>query len=170
MRLFVAVILDGKVKEAAVKSILELKKRAVLGNFTLEENLHLTLAFIGETTNFAAIKEAINSVSINSFTLCINGAGKFKRSNGDIYWIGIKNNPVLTELVNNLTSALRSRGFKIENRNYKPHITVGREVVLNSKFDFIIPVATMTVNRISLMKSERICGRLTYTEVYGKQI
>jgi len=30
--------------------------------------------------------------------------------------------------------------------------------------------ATMTVKRISLMKSERINGKLTYTEIYGRDL
>ncbi len=31
-----------------------------------------------------------------------------------------------------------------------------------------IPTASMTVGRISLMRSDRINGKLTYTEVFGK--
>lgn len=170
MRLFIAIDFSDKVKNTLKESIFELKKQADSGNFTRVENLHLTLLFIGETNNVSVIKEAIDSTAPDSFTICIGGLGKFSRAGGDTYWVGIEKNPTLYELANNLYSALRSAGFNIENREYKPHITMGREVISNSKIEFDIPTNSMPVNRISLMKSERINGKLTYTEIFGRQI
>jgi 2'-5' RNA ligase len=152
------------------ESISELRSQAVSGNFTREENLHLTLAFIGETNRISALKEVIDSTAPESLSLLIGGVGRFRRQSGDIYWVGIEKDPKLMEYADNLSVSLRRAGFNIENREYKPHITIGREVVAESKIELAVPITAMTVNRISLMKSERIQGTLTYTEIYGKEI
>ncbi len=170
MRLFIAINFSDEVKNALKKSIVELKKQAASGNFTEVENLHATLVFIGETNRVSVIKEAIDSAAPESFMLRVGGMGRFARSGGDIYWVGIERNPTLAELANKLSSALRSAGFNIDNREYKPHITIGREVMADRIVEFDAPTVSMTVNRISLMKSERINGRLTYTEIYGRQL
>jgi len=51
MRLFVALKLSEPVLDRLSKTTRELKTHAVSGRFSHRENLHLTLAFIGETTN-----------------------------------------------------------------------------------------------------------------------
>lgn len=33
-----------------------------------------------------------------------------------------------------------------------------------------MPLIRQTVNRVSLMKSERVAGKLVYTEIYGKEL
>ena len=47
MRLFIAVRLSEGMKDALVHAQKELYDCGVRGRFTAEENLHLTLAFIG---------------------------------------------------------------------------------------------------------------------------
>ncbi len=170
MRLFVAILFNDEVKNALLKSISELKRQTVSGNFTQEGNLHLTLAFIGETNQVSAIRQAIDSTAPDSLSLSIGGFGRFRRGAGDVYWVGIDKNASLSGFADRLASSLRSAGFDIENREYKPHITIGREVVAKSSIELAIPQIIMPVNRISLMKSERIQGKLTYTEIYGKPI
>jgi 2'-5' RNA ligase len=70
-----------------------------------------------------------------------------------------------------LRKELISNGFKIDDKKFSPHITLGREILLkdNSVWDFKINAAEK-VNKISLMKSERINGKLVYTEVFAKQL
>ena len=48
MRLFIAIKFNAKVINDLVKLQAELKDCGAEGNFTRPENLHLTLAFIGE--------------------------------------------------------------------------------------------------------------------------
>ena len=48
MRLFIAIRFDNKILDALTRYREELKKLGVTGRFTPRENLHLTLAFIGE--------------------------------------------------------------------------------------------------------------------------
>ena len=51
MRLFIAIQLDERVKNALEHMQTALRKQRVAGNYTRAENLHLTLAFIGEYTD-----------------------------------------------------------------------------------------------------------------------
>ncbi|MDY4976239.1 MAG: 2'-5' RNA ligase family protein, partial [Clostridia bacterium] len=115
---------------------------------------------------------AMDCIDAKPFSLYINGFGRFRRTGGDIYWRGIKPNKELEKIYGQLTKALIDRGFAIDVRPFKPHLTLGRQVVVKDGFDRYdfeknLPKLRADVNRISLMKSERINGRLTYTEIYG---
>ena len=48
MRLFIAIPLSEEMKKALVTCMHDLKKQGVEGNYVPAQNLHLTLAFIGE--------------------------------------------------------------------------------------------------------------------------
>jgi 2'-5' RNA ligase len=175
IRLFIAINFNEEVIDKIFRIQSKLKRYAVKGNFTRKENFHLTLVFIGETDNLAAVKGVMDRISADPFTITIAGLGKFKRRGGDIYWLGIDRTKELTDLYSQISSELYSLGFDIEKREYKPHLTLGREVILQRNFDEktfsekLSPIS-MEVSRISLMKSERINGKLTYTEIYYKQL
>jgi 2'-5' RNA ligase len=175
MRLFIAINFTGEMKNQLCGAIRHLKEYAVQGNFTRCENLHLTLVFIGETAKVNEVKRAIDTVQAYPFTLNIGGLGKFRRDGGDIYWKGAEKTQELILVYQQLFDALTKVGFHLENREYKPHLTLGREVILKEDFDKDafekdIPNMSMQVQKISLMKSERINGKLTYTEIYAKDL
>ena len=172
MRLFVAVNFDEKIKEALALDIEKLKNFSVDGNFTHKENLHLTIAFIGETNKKQDAAAALANIDEESFALSINGFGCFRRNGGDIYWRGIQPSPQLNKIYEQVYSGLTEKGFVLEKRPFKPHLTLGRRVVTSEKFNFSafkksLPKITAPVKRVSLMKSERIDGKLCYTEIFG---
>ena len=55
-RLFVAIQLSDEIKKAVTASLHEMKKQGIGGNYVPTGNLHLTLAFIGETKETEAVK------------------------------------------------------------------------------------------------------------------
>ncbi len=166
MRLFIAINFSDNILKLLLGVMDELKTKAVSGNYTKPENLHLTLAFIGETGRVSDIKRCIDSININPFSLSVGGFGRF----GNILWVGVNKNAELSALAKDLQKALIENGFKLDTREFKPHITLVREAVSDSPVRLDLPTAEMTVDRVSLMKSERINGRLTYTEVYDKKL
>lgn len=175
MRLFIAINFNDEIKDNLCNVIQGLKSNAARGNFTRRENLHVTVVFIGETTKVDAIKGAMDSVTAETFTLGIGQLGRFSRQGSDLYWVGIEKNNTLLSIHDQLSTELRNAGFEIERRVFKPHLTIGREVALNKDFgvkDFekTIEPLSMQVTKISLMKSERIGGKLTYTEIYSKEL
>ena len=174
MRLFIAINLSEEIKDYLTAAIQELKMKAVKGNFTHRGNLHLTLVFLGELgpDKLDAIKSAMNRVKGNPFRLSISGFGKFKRSGGDIHWVGVDRCDTLFHIQKQLSEELERAGFKLEDRAYSPHLTLGREVRLADPSENIYGALAdekleIAVSRISLMISERINGKLTYSEIYG---
>lgn len=166
MRLFIAINFNTKIKTQLLSYISLLKDTSLSGNFTRESNLHLTLAFIGETNKIEEAKRALSSINTPPFMLTLNGMGVFRRKGGDIYWIGTEKSLELINLQKQISNNLRKSGFFIENREYRPHITLGRKVVLRNQPNFKIDKMNMKVSTISLMKSERINGRLIYSCIF----
>lgn len=124
MRLFVALQLEDRVKDALIQFIDSVRPHTQEGRFSHRENLHLTLSFIGET-------------------------GKVAQQ---------------------VRQTLEQEGFKLEDRPFAAHLTLGREVLLEEEFELKtfsknLPSVQMPVERVSLMKSERVNGRMVYTEV-----
>ena len=176
MRLFIAILFNEEVKASLYDTVTKLKQITKGGTFTEKENLHLTVNFIGETKRLEEVKEAmrfaLKGAGAESFPLYIDGFGRFKRQDGDIYWIGVQKENMLWQIQKELVKELRATGFyDIDDREYKPHLTLGRRIKVDDTFDRrafeeeIVPLQ-MKVERISLMKSDRIEGRLTYTEIF----
>lgn len=178
MRLFIAITLNDDIKEKLYQLITLLQKNADAsnGSFTLKENLHLTLNFIGETNRLELVKQAMNQAVAKakpeSFSLGFGGFGRFKRREGDIYWVGVEENAKLSSLQKELIKELKEAGFfDIDDREFKPHLTLARKITshggtLIKSIDDNTQSMNMIVSKISLMKSERIEGKLVYTEVY----
>ena len=177
MRLFIAINLKDEIKDYLTSAILELKKKSDRGNFTHRENLHLTLAFLGELGDdkVGSIQSVMSRINREPFQLSIHGFGKFKRNGGDIHWAGIEKSEGLLSVQRQLTIELEKDGFSLEKREYSPHLTLGREVRLINPAEDIyrsLPKVKqeMTASRISLMKSARENGKLVYSEVYGREL
>lgn len=130
MRLFFAVQLPGEVKET-LRPALE-AARAAAGDglgLTRVEQLHFTLAFIGETDRLDDAAAAADAVrALPQFELAIGSRGAFPNlSRPRVLWIGATDGAAaLTTLAETLAAGLRERGFKLEERAFQPHLTLGR--------------------------------------------
>ncbi|MDP4118591.1 MAG: RNA 2',3'-cyclic phosphodiesterase [Bacillota bacterium] len=169
MRLFIAINFDDNIKKVLAEKIKELKNIAEKGTFTDTANLHLTLAFLGEVNTPFDAQMAIEKTEASRFIITLGESGKFYRDDGDIYWVGIKKNEQLNNLQKDLSNNLKNLGFKLEDRKFTPHITLARRVICSEKLS-AMPEVSMTADKISLMKSERINGKLIYTEIYNKKL
>ena len=169
MRLFIAINFNNETRSRLLSLRDELRGKSQRGNFTAPENLHLTLAFLGECNGkqTTAAKSVLNTVSFEPFDVAVDCIGRFKRGGGDIWWAGLRVSQPLIALHGELTEKLIATGFSLEKRKYNPHITLGREVVTDAKPWQIEPFGE-TVGTIDLMKSERINGKLTYTSVHRR--
>lgn len=176
MRLFTAILFHEGIKDSINQVVEDLRESVTKGNFTERDNLHLTVNFIGETNRLEEVKGAMNKAvrktGSDRFSLCIGGFGRFQRREGDIYWIGVEKEPKLWRLQKQLAKELKEEGFfDIDDREYKPHLTLGRRIIAGerfqrAKFENKIKPIMMDVEKLSLMKSERIQGKLVYTEIY----
>lgn len=166
MRLFIAVKFSEELKKELIRQINSLKEQSEHGNFTKAENLHLTLAFIGESMRINDIKKIMDGISEECFNICLNGSGRF----GSLYWIGLKKEPGLFRLAKYLREELDKNGIPVDKKQFSPHITIAREVTVKTAVDLQVKHTEMHVEKISLMRSDRINGKLVYTEVYAKNL
>lgn len=169
MRLFIAINFNPDTKARLLALRDELRAYSKRGNFSAPENLHLTLAFLGECDGkqTAAARIALDTITFEPFYVKIDYGGRFRRDGGDIWWAGIHENAVLSKIQRELWEQLRKAGFAFESRRFSPHITLGREVASDYGFGKIEPFGE-TVASVELMKSERIAGKLTYTTIYRR--
>ena len=169
MRLFVAINFGNSTVGRLLDLCEILRAVSSRGNFSLPENLHLTLAFLGEcdARQTAAIKSAMDQVTFAPFELAIERTGLYRRDDGDLWWAGVREDRQLLDMQRLLADKLNAEGFAVEKRKYSPHITLGRKVSANVAPRPVAPFGEM-VTRIDLMKSERINGKLTYTAIYKK--
>lgn len=171
MRLFTALCFDEKTKNALFAAGKEAENSAK-GNFSMKENLHLTLVFIGETEREEEIKSALSEIEFPAFDFKISKTGFFEKG---IFWAGTEENENLKNLQMEVFEKLKNLGFELEEREFVPHITLARKFRPEENFPFDeieknLPEKPALINRISLMKSERINGELKYTEIFSKEL
>jgi len=167
MRLFVAINFNDETRARLISLRDELRSCSMRGNFTLDENMHLTLVFIGECSpkNFDKVKAILDTVTFDPFETTVERLGTFSRST--LWWAGLRADKPLMDLQHEIEHKFALCGFEMDGRKYHPHITLGREVVTDTAPWTIEPFGE-TVTSIELMKSERINGKLTYTTIYEK--
>lgn len=175
MRLFVAAALPESWKDALDRAARALADQGVRGNFTRRENYHLTLVFLGETDRLDDVIDAMDTVDAPPFPLRTCGVGRFRRSSGDILWVGVQAAPGLTEAQWQLSHALAGAGFPLEERAYRPHLTLARRAILPRSMDEgrlsgLLTPLELTLDRLTLMCSERRSGLLRYTPIYEKRL
>ncbi len=124
-RLFVAVDMPDLLKERLAKMFFGIPG----AKWVAEEQLHLTLRFIGEVDGgvFKDVKEALSQISLDSFSLQLKGMGYFPpRKKPKVLWVGVEKNDTLLSLRNRVEAAVVKTGLAPEQRKFSPHITLAR--------------------------------------------
>jgi RNA 2',3'-cyclic 3'-phosphodiesterase len=100
-------------------------------------NFHLTLAFLGdieeERIKIAGLLLKRECSGFGEFTFTLKGAGLFKSIHDPrVIWIGIAEPERLISLSEKILSGLKDTGFRVEDRPFRPHITLGRIKLLQA--------------------------------------
>lgn len=162
-RIFIAIRFSDEFKQKLVDVQNAIKSRGVQGNFCPYGNLHMTLAFIGESYDLTAIRKAVSEVAFEPFDLTLHKLGSFPTKAG-VIWCGIKNNAPVIELANQLRERLAANGVSYKDGVFFPHISLVQHPSSNET-DIEIPETSMRVTQIFVMKSERVDGELIYAEI-----
>ena len=160
MRLFIAIRLSDAMKESLIGLQNALYDRGVRGNYTPEENLHLTLAFIGEYPDLESVLDALSAVRFRPFELALEGMGRF----GDLWWAGMRESAALAAAARRVRRALAEGGVPFDKKRFRAHVTLIRKAGGDMPGLSPAPVS-MTVRAISLMRSDRGKNGMIYTEV-----
>ena len=139
-----------------------LQMQGVKGNYTTRENMHLTLAFIGEYSDPDHISDILSQIDFEPVRLVIDGFGTF----GDTYWIGVKEDKGLAANVKRIRKALSDNGIPFDKKKFTPHMTIARKITYEKGFPTDTPFpAAMDVEYIALMRSDRGRNGMIYTVV-----
>lgn len=188
-RIFIAIRFDDELKKTLVALQQTLKAKGVAGNYCSYGNLHMTLAFIGESVfvkpkeqnkacfDFAKekcqktksmdvlpeIHKAVSEVEFEPFTMTLGKLGTFSTKNG-VIWCGIKESEPITTIANKLRERLSANGISYSSLAFSPHISlVQHPTKIITEIE--VPEVSIKVERIFVMKSESINGELIYSEL-----
>jgi 2'-5' RNA ligase len=93
-----------------------------------DEQLHLTLRFIGEVDRPLAddIAAALTRIRAERFSLRIAGTGRFEQRNSGSLWAGVEPKAPVAALASKIERACIDLGLEPERRAFHPHITLAR--------------------------------------------
>lgn len=124
-RLFVAIR-----PPAAIRGLLLGAMGGISGaRWQSEDQLHLTLRFVGEVDRHRAgdIHAALGGIHHAPFEIALNGIGAFeRRGQPDAVWAGVAPHEPLKGLHKKVDAALIRVGIAPDERAYLPHITLAR--------------------------------------------
>ena len=161
MRLFISINFDRHMKDALISVQEQLKEHHIRGNYSKSENLHLTLAFIGEYSDPDIVLEALSNVKFAPFELRLKGIGSFD----DLWWAGLSAFDDLKACASKVRHSLSSADIPFDRKKFSPHITLIREPSKPEIPQIIIPDVSFTVKEFSLMRSDRGRRGVIYTEL-----
>lgn len=131
MRLFLALELAPALLGALESAIAPLRAEAPEIAWVPPQKRHLTLKFLGEVPDdrVASVVALAGAVANGHrpFAMRLGGIGAFPNfRRARVVWIGVEAEPRLELLHHDLEVAGETRGFEIEGRAFRPHITLAR--------------------------------------------
>lgn len=175
MRLFVGVDLPAEIKQSLIKLQSELGHLGVSGFWKSIDNFHITLEFLGELEpdKVSVLTETLTKVASNyqPFGLNIGGLGAFPSlKQPHTLWAAVSGSLTkLNRLRCDLHHELKLEGFKLDERQFKPHITLASRPKLDN-IDFSVVrtkiLGEFMVAEVVLFESRAIGGKRVYTDLY----
>ncbi len=130
-----------------------------------EENLHLTLAFLGDCTpsQLSELDVELGRLRVEPFDLSIAGVGAFGGGKPRALYAGVAASEPLTRLRAKIMRVIRDCGIAVERRKFHPHVTVARcgggvipgQALLWTTTHARFACPTFTVHGFGLFRSER---------------
>lgn len=164
-RLFIAIkITPSKSLENILSDLKEQLNQSTI-KWVDSMNFHITLKFLGHVEEYyintlIALLDQIAQRN-SGFTLESSGFGFFgKTRQPRVIWYGFKSNSCLDKLQHSIEESLSELGFEKEDKNYLPHLTIGRVKALSANNNFKETVPELVtqpeyypVAKFSLIKS-----------------
>lgn len=161
-RLFIALWPDESLRRR-IEHATRAAARHSGGRIIPARNLHVTLAFLGAVpeSRLSTALTAVREVRVHPFELVL-GALKWWPRQELLCLEPIAGAESLQVLVERLQVALRAQGFTLEERPFRAHLTLAREVRHEHRFKPIRPLH-WSVERIELIESQTLPSGSVYT-------
>lgn len=150
IRCFVAIPVSSEIAQLCA----DVARAAHSGRSLPAENLHLTLAFLGDQTQDALIElnDHLEALECPAFSIRLSGLGSF----GNSLHMAVEPEPELLHLHESVQRCIRQAGLTLQRRRFRPHITMVRAIGSSLNRDFLqstVPQATMVVTQFDLNSS-----------------
>jgi 2'-5' RNA ligase len=178
MRCFIAIEIPSEIRSALIELQNDLRSAGADVAWTNPDNIHLTLKFLGEID-----KKLISEVEqvclktiadVPPFKLKISGTGVFPNARHPrVLWVGLGGEiERLEQLQEQLDERLAGIGFDNEEKDFQPHLTLGRirsnknlRELLARSDSYTLPALSFVVQEIVLMKSDLLPSGACYSEL-----
>ncbi|SPF77957.1 RNA 2',3'-cyclic phosphodiesterase [Pseudoprimorskyibacter insulae] len=126
IRSFIALALPTPIREQA--KALQTKAAGLGIRCVPPENLHLTLAFLGDQPQTALedLHPGLDAISLPPVPLQSAGVVPFSAKHQTAIALTIKDTPELSALHKAVARAVRHSGIRLERRKFRPHVTIAR--------------------------------------------
>jgi RNA 2',3'-cyclic 3'-phosphodiesterase len=178
MRCFIAIEIPSEIKSAFIDLQNDLRNAGADVAWTNPDNVHLTLKFLGEIDKKLigeVEKVCLETIAdMPPFKLSINGTGVFPNARHPrVLWVGLSGDVErLERLQEQLDERLAGIGFDNEEKDFQPHLTVGRirsnknlRELLARSDGYTLPALSFVVQEIVLMKSDLLPSGACHTEL-----
>jgi 2'-5' RNA ligase len=124
MRAFLALPMPDDTAEA----MLRIQSRLPTGRAVPEENLHLTLAFLGDVPEavLAALDEELCATRLPAVRVAFGGLGTFAEMERGLVFAEVRADPDLATLQSRVERIARMVGADLPRRRFRPHVTLTR--------------------------------------------
>lgn len=160
---FIGIPVHGVLKEMFSAWQEDLKAVFPFKRWTLKDDLHITLRFLGpvKENNILKLSKVLKQVEdMESFSLnvgCVGTFGNPKRPR--VLFAGVEKTPPLVALYENVETCLGNYGFSKESRAYHPHITLAKKWNHaddnsrgNRKLEYYQQTAVLKVDSVALFQ------------------
>jgi 2'-5' RNA ligase len=172
MRVFIALELPDSVKDYLVVYQDYIRSLYPVGNYSVRDNFHVTLKFIGEVdvVDLGGIMACMDQVAENfvEFSVSLGGFGVFRKGSRGVVWSRVLDSRILYRMSAELEGCLLGSGYVREDRSFRPHVTLGRNILFDETgiSNIVCDIISFRVGSICLMESRRVDGVLSYVPVY----
>lgn len=179
IRTFIALEISNVIRKQITNIQKNLMNKGAEIRWIKNDNIHLTLRFLGEIENkyHDKIFEAMNNVAedARSLNLSLTGLGMFPDENHPtVIWVGIGGEvEELRQMAEKCDYYLTEIGFEIKKRHFRPHITIGRIKKIANKNLFISELKDVEINqtvfkvdKLNVVKSDLKPTGAIYTNLH----
>lgn len=170
MRLFFGIPLDPKARQAA-NDFLRTMQKSCPGRYTIADNLHMTVCFIGEVApeDLSRVQRIGREASqyLPDSELQLAKPGFFGKKDSAILYLHAEGGNAYASMAQILRSKLSEQGLPYDPKPFVPHITLARKTdlrAMGSQNEFPSPSPVhWKPQGLVLFHSHRVNNILTYT-------
>ena len=163
MKLFIGIKIDDLAKKKINNYFKLFYENNVRGNYTKINNLHMTLVFLGETSEDKVdkLKEIIKSINLETKDIHLTKTILLR----EVLVCDVDKNEAINNMYLNLCKELKKNGFPFEERPLHPHVTLVRKAENYSKYLNVDMNIISKFDKITLFESKRINNELIYVDL-----